>query len=76
MSIKILQINIDRRRNALDLANNMALRNDVDIIMIQEPNMATQRDKRWIIDKDGVVAIRQTGGVGSIHIHVGKVLLV
>lgn len=69
--IKVLQINIDRRNGAQDLANRMAQKNNMDIILMQEPNVTeTRRDKRWIVDDCQVVATRcvnRNCGVKSLY---------
>lgn len=53
MTIRFMQINVDRRSKAQDLARATADSFDIDIIAIQEPNRAQSgRDPRWIVDQE------------------------
>lgn len=58
MTIKVLQINVDRRSKAQDLARATADSLDCDIIATQEPNRAlVSSDRRWIVDEEGDTAV-------------------
>ena len=50
MATKYLQVNLGRRRVAVDLLMATAARKDVDILLISEPNKAMARQQGWVTD--------------------------
>lgn len=85
-SLKILQTNLGRSRAAHDMAEETAARNDVDIIVVSEPNRRVLKKAGWLKDKRGDVGVyfrnrklelRQTkAGEGYICIHMAKGALI
>lgn len=57
MSIKILQINVGRARRAHDVAYATAIKEDIDIIFIQEPNKKIVKNMGLISDTRQDVAV-------------------
>lgn len=56
--LRLLQVNVDRRKNAGDMAILTAKEKGIDVILVQEPNVfQTKKDPRWIIDNRRDVAI-------------------
>lgn len=48
--MNILQINVDRRRNASDLMFQTARAESIDIIIVNEPNKKLLKGKEWYVD--------------------------
>ncbi|XP_074031398.1 uncharacterized protein [Leptinotarsa decemlineata] len=56
--LKIVQFNADRRRDAHNLLKKIIQEKEIDIALIQEPNMAlTTGNPRWILDESGTTAV-------------------
>ncbi|XP_074035249.1 uncharacterized protein [Leptinotarsa decemlineata] len=58
MQLKILQVNVDRRRNAHHLIQRVVLEEEIDIVLVQEPNKTiVSKDTKWIVGKSQNTAI-------------------
>lgn len=55
--IKILQINVDRKRVAHDVLAQTASHLGADLILVAEPNKTISRGTKWFTDKDQDVGI-------------------
>lgn len=60
MGIKILQTNLGRARVPHDLAYATAIKKNVDILVVGEPNKRIVQANQWIKDKTEVVAVMFT----------------
>ena len=65
--MKILQINADRSRGAHDIAFATAAELRIDIIVASEPNRAIIKNKKWLTDERGDVAIYCTNNSIKVH---------
>lgn len=60
-TIRVAQLNVNRSRRAHDLLWQMALKEDVNLLAITEPNKTVVGANSWITDDNKSVAIRATG---------------
>lgn len=85
-NIRILQANLGRARMAHDMTYATCTKNEVDILVIGEPNKKIVNTPRWITDRrlDVAVLLRnrqikvkevKTGG-GYVCIHLEKLCLI
>lgn len=56
-NINILQINVGRDKKAQDILYETARKNNIDIIIISEPNKKMTKAQKWITDKSTDTAI-------------------
>lgn len=56
--IKVLQVNTNRSKAALDLLEHMTTEQRVDVILVAEPNKKMVKEKGWLIDKRGDTSIK------------------
>lgn len=85
MTLKILQGNIDRGREAMDLIYQIAGEEKADIIIMAEPNRIKVTQSNWLVDNRIDIAIRinnkniqitQTGrGDGFVWIETHKLVI-
>ncbi len=66
---KVLQINVDRGARAQDLVEAIARQRQIDIIACQEPNRASTRNGKWLLDDLENAAIRLTNNKAAIEDH-------
>lgn len=74
--MKILQINSNRRADSMELSWDLAIREDVDVVVYIEPNIRKIREHGWICDLKGDVAARCPGGLAIINSIKGSGFLV
>lgn len=58
VNIKILQVNTNRSKAALDLLEHTIMDQMVDVALVAEPNRIRARDKGWLLDSRGDTAIK------------------
>ena len=66
---RILQANVNRRREALDLLYKEALESKCDVIAVSEPNKTMVQNSRWVVDEfaDAAALILPNGPVVINH---------
>ncbi|XP_060536219.1 uncharacterized protein LOC132708112 [Cylas formicarius] len=73
--IKIMQGNVDRGSNAVDMLYKMAEEHGADIVLVAEPNRKKLKGRKWIHDQNMDAAIYVPGvqikilqhGAGTLH---------
>lgn len=66
MSLNIVQINLNRSRQACDILSQHCIELGWDICAVSEPGLAIREAEDWVISEDGLSAVGWNGKRGIV----------